>query len=112
MAVLRRDFDSYKLQYTASKQTANPASISCFQGSAVVGTIGFCRSPAELVVPFNHPTLGILLYYLIDQYPHVVDILREEGPLQLYLQESGGWGAVLTKNMEPVGEGEWPTARV
>ena len=37
---------------------------------------------------------------------YIVDLLRNEKPLELYLNTDGKWGSILTKEMEPVGEGE------
>lgn len=46
------------------------------------------------------------VYYSIDAYPDVVDILRNEDPVYLVYSESMGYARVSTSSTEPVGEAE------
>jgi hypothetical protein len=48
----------------------------------------------------------IILSYVIGRFHDVLDLLRNERPLELYLNPAGEWGSILTKEAEPVGEGE------
>jgi hypothetical protein len=105
MANVRKSFDSYRLQYTSSNRPLPLASISCFQGTTWVGLISFDKDEASL----REPTLWndmIRLFYTLDRFHDVVDMLRQEKPLELYLNPAGRWGSILTKDMEPVGEEE------
>jgi len=48
----------------------------------------------------------ITLSYTLDRFSDVLDILRNEKPLKLHLNSEGKWGSIITKDKEPVGEGE------
>jgi len=107
MANVRKAFDHYRVQYTASKRNVPLASITCFDGDTQVGLLEFRRSASDVRDPFIHePTGMIILSYVIGRFHDVLDLLRNEGPLELYLNPAGKWGSILTKEAEPVGEGE------
>ena len=100
-----KEFDSYKVEYISTKTDISLASISCFNGNEWVGLLRFRESNSAVQEP-SVVNGRIVLSFTIDRFSHVLDILRNEKPLQLYLNPSGKWGAVLTKDTEPVGEGE------
>lgn len=107
MANVRKGFDHYSVQYTSSKRSLPLASITCYSGAAQVRLLEFVKSDAELRDPFIHQPSGmIVLPYLLGRFHDVLDLLRNEGPLELYFNPIGNWGSILTKEAEPVGEGE------
>lgn len=105
MAIVRKEFDSYKVQYTSSKSIIPPASISCFKGTQYVGLISFVKNEAALSEPYLMGNI-IRLFYTIDRFNDVIELLRQEKPLDLYLSTPGKWGSILSKEFEPVGEEE------
>ena len=105
MANIRKNFDGYKIQYTGSKRDLPLASISCYQGTTWVGLLEFWADSARVRNPFVWND-RIVLSYTLDRFDDVVNILRNEAPLELYLNPPGKWGSILTKETEPVGEGE------
>jgi len=105
MPNVRKNFDSYKVQYTGSKRELPLASISCYEGATWVGLLEFWANPVRVRDPFVWNE-RIVLSYTLDRFGDIIDILRNEGPLELYLNPGGNWGSILTKETEPVGEGE------
>jgi hypothetical protein len=107
MANVRKPFDRYWIQYTSSKRDLPLASITCFDGSTQVGLLEFVKSDAGLRDPFVHQPSGmIVLSFLLARFDEVIDLLRHEGPLDLFLNPSSKWGSIITRQSEPVGEGE------
>ena len=105
MPNIRKSFDRYKVQYTGSKRDIPLASISCYEGTNWVGLLEFWADRARVRDPFLWND-KIILSYTLERFRDVIDTLRNEGPLELYLNPTGKWGSVLTKELEPVGEGE------
>ncbi|MDY6857195.1 MAG: hypothetical protein SWO11_21340 [Thermodesulfobacteriota bacterium] len=105
MPNIRKNFDSYKIQYTSSKRDIPLASISCFQGTTWVGLIEFWANSSNVRDPFAWND-RIVLSYTLERFNDVVNTLRNESPLELYLNPTGKWGSILTKELEPVGEDE------
>ena len=107
MPNLRKSFDHYKVQYTASKRSLPLASITCYSGDTPVGLLEFVQTAGELRDPFIHQPSGmIFLPYLLGRFHDVLDLLRNEAPLELYFNPDGKWASILTSEAEPVGEGE------
>ena len=106
MANQRRCFDSYRIQYTTASGNQPLARIICYEGEDVAGMITFHQD--EAIVPnagvFQRDKIRI--GYAIRRYSEVMDLLRNEEPLELYLDPEAGWGALLTCELEPVGEGD------
>ena len=105
MANVVKGFDSYQVQYTSSKEHAPLASISCFDGTTWVGLLEFWSSSADVRAPFLWND-RIVLSFTLARFHDVLDVLRNERPLQLYFNPAGKWASILTKDMEPVGEAE------
>ena len=107
MANVRKAFDHYKVQYTSSDGSSPLASITCYDGQTSVGLLEFVKTAEQLRDPFIHqPTGMIFLPYQLSRFHDVLDLLRNEGPLELYFNPGGKWASILTKGKEPVGEGE------
>jgi hypothetical protein len=100
-----KEFDTYTVQYTSSKEDLPSASISCFNGTEWVGLLTFWERRSSV----REPSLingRITLSYTLDRFRDVLDLLRNEEPLQLFLNPTAKWGSIITKDREPVGEGE------
>jgi hypothetical protein len=105
MANVVKSFDNYKVQYTGSKRELPLASISCFDADEWVGLLEFWERRSSVRDPFLLDG-KIVLSFDLDRFSDVVDVLRNERPLKLFLNPDGNWGSVLTSDLEPVGEGE------
>lgn len=101
----RTRFDTYRVHYRTGGN--EPPSIDCFFKEEQVGRIAFHRgqTPANSIETNAGGGAVLRLNYRLDQFPHVMDLLREEKPLYLTLSESGLAGGVNTGS-EPVGESE------
>jgi hypothetical protein len=102
----KTQFDAYRVRYL-SGGGAGPE-IDCLLRGEQVGRLLFHEDDEEL--PANQlqdgPEGGVVhLHFRLSQFPHLIDLLREEKPLYLSLSEPGLVGAVMTGS-EPVGEGE------
>jgi hypothetical protein len=71
-----------------------------------IGVIQFEEDPARLPATDHLSAQGsVVLYYSLDQYPHILDLLRNESPLHLRFNKDNKFGQISTSK-EPVGEGE------
>ncbi len=104
MANTRRNFDSYRVQYTAANGDKPLARIVCYGGDEVAGMITFHQDEAIVPAAQVFQEDKVHIGYAIHRYCEVMDLLRNEAPLELYLDPEAGWGAILTCEMEPVGE--------
>jgi hypothetical protein len=97
MPTVRKAFDNYKVQYTSSKGSPPLASITCYDGATPVGLLEFVKTAEQLSDPFIHQPSGmIFLPYLLGRFHDVLDLLRNEGPLELYFNPEGKWASILT----------------
>jgi len=109
-------FDSYtaRLYGGSSDRTGI---VLCYQGSSFVGRIDFYRPGVTLPDDYLWHPGGtgdyIVLNMRIRRFSDVMDLVRNEEPLQLYIdveRESGastsGHGYLETSDSEPVGEEE------
>jgi hypothetical protein len=103
----RTQFDTYRVRY----QTGGGVTpeVDCFHQRKLVGTLLFhpdeVATPQNDVLPAADGAVLLRLHFTISQFPHLIDLLREEKPLYLSFSESTHVGAVMT-GQEPVGEGE------
>lgn len=102
----RTQFDAYRVRY----QTGGDAGpeIDCLHGGEPVGLLvfhedGAALPPNELSGDGNGGVMR--LHFRLAQFPHLIDLLREEKPLYISLSTTSLVGAVMT-GAEPVGEGE------
>ena len=76
---------------------------------SLIGAAYFHRDATTLPDSDEKASSGYLwCHYLADDYPRVLDLLRNEKPV--YVRHvAGGWNqAAITTSSEPVGEGEPP----
>ena len=87
------------------------ASITCYDGATPVGLLEFVKTAEQLSDPFIHQPSGmIFLPYLLGRFHDVLDLLRNEGPLELYFNPEGKWASIRTAEKEPVGAQRPPHA--
>jgi hypothetical protein len=102
-----KPFNKYRVHYTTGSATSRHfALIQCFDGNTVVGQLIFLDSPAALPSPRANasPQGPLNIFFSIERFSAVVDLLRNEGPLEIGLD--GEIGILRNAALEPVGEGE------
>jgi hypothetical protein len=73
----------------------------------LIGAAYFHRSPSTLPVGDTHKGTGyISCHYVAEDYPRVLDILRNEKPVFVEFEVQNGNIANIRTSAEPVGEGE------
>jgi hypothetical protein len=103
MPAVSKPFNGYRFQYYAGSGSPG-AYITCWQDSISVGTLVFAADGTEL--PANKiQDNSVILYYPLSRFSQVLDILRNEKPLYLWLNTDNGFGHVGS-SIEPVGEEE------
>jgi hypothetical protein len=106
---IAQPFTRYVVYYISGSSPAiglaQDAEIDCFTDAGKrAGALYFF--PDSVPLPTNQNTVnGICLYYRTSRFADVMDMLREEKPLYLFLDTSKNYGYVGT-NSEPVGEQE------
>jgi len=107
MAVVWKDFDTYQLSYVSDSGVStyvNACEINCFNAGTFVGRICFFKEGR--VIPANTLNAGApYVFYPLSQFKDIVDILRYEKPLGIYVDPDSHLGAIGT-GQEPVGEQE------
>lgn len=76
---------------------------------SLIGAAYFHRSPETMPDTDDQNNSGyVFCHYRWEDFPHVLDLLRNEKPVRVRYV-AGGWHlASITTLMEPVGEGELP----
>lgn len=105
--IIKNHFDSYKFWYYSS--FSYEALIYLYKAGELVGRIVFIKDSEELpengmASPFGTPVPSIHLH--VSRFNDVVNILREEKPLHLFLNIDHKIGILATDDFEPVGEEE------
>ncbi len=79
--------------------------IPCFQHTKQIGSLSFFYDEAD--IPDNdYQNEQVILFFHIDRFTEVVTTLRYESPLFLMLNTDSLEGALITKELEPIGEEE------
>ncbi len=109
MAVFTNGFDAYQIFYYT--QYPSPpgfeAIIQAYQAGVFVGRIAFYSGavpPNGTIAPLGVTVPSI--HYSLSRFNDVIEILRQEKPLYLYLDTTSGIGILATTDKEPVGEQE------
>ena len=79
--------------------------VPCFHHGKQVGSLNFMYDESD-VENNDYENDQIILFYHIDRFEEIVTTLRYEAPLFLMLNTDSLEGALITKEMEPVGEEE------
>jgi hypothetical protein len=104
MTIIHKPFDAYKLSYSRAGELVGSGSVTFYSGQTSVGSIIFRQSGSTLNAP-NLVDGKIWLYYPLSSFHDIVDILRNERPLHLYLDPDSKFGGIGTET-EPTGEAE------
>jgi hypothetical protein len=73
----------------------------------LVGAAYFHRNPTTMPGADAHKASGyISCHYPAEEYPHVLDLLRNEKPVYVEFEAGVGNIASIRTSAEPVGEGE------
>jgi len=99
---MRFEFDSYQIYFYAKPYQHR--FVQLFMDNILVGTINF---DDYLEVPENTNTDTRVNLKMHEQdYRDVIDLLRNESPLFIWINPDNGIGGISTEADEPVGEGE------
>jgi hypothetical protein len=107
MTLILKEFDSYTVEYFSKngESDTRKAIIRCFTGNSQqeVGRITFLDVKP---LPDNnfHSNL-IYVYFHLSLFDDIIDILRNEKPLRIYLEDYIKVGGIIT-SYEPIGEQE------
>ncbi|QFZ20745.1 hypothetical protein [Saccharothrix syringae] len=106
MTVIKKNFDSYSIVHS-SNNSGYEADIACFTTGTtnMIGRIIFFKDGAP-VPPNVSLAYGPEIHFPLSRLREVVDTLRQEKPLYLWLDTDSLVGAVGTTDKEPAGEEE------
>lgn len=77
------------------------------ENDVLIGAAYFHRSPATLPVTDTRKSSGyISCHYLAEDYPQIIDLLRNEKPVYVEFDLHLGNMSNIRTSAEPVGEGE------
>lgn len=94
--------DQYEVMYSANKF---PRRIWLKAAGKGIGQLIFMPNGAAL--PPDSSSGGVNLYYHLDDYANVIDLLRNEQPMYLlYVGSGSGFENGIKTTAEAVGEGE------
>ena len=95
-------FSSYQIFFYAKPHQHR--FIQLYQDNALVGTLTF--DDFDTLPDNTNTTDRINLKFQESDYSNVVDLLRNEAPLFIWINPDNGIGGLSTSADEPVGEGE------
>jgi hypothetical protein len=97
------DFDAYVVRIQGGVTT--PANVLCYAGTTLVGTLVFVDN-GDTRKPVQDSQGRVTIYLVPSLLAPTLDVLRNEGPLKLYVDSGLNWGMLVTGEKEPVGEAE------
>lgn len=103
MPTIKKDFDAYKFWYYRGHPYE--ALIYCYKVGKYVGRIVFFKDDANIPANANYPS-GPSIHYPVSRFNDVINILRYEKPLYLFLNLDNLIGMIATSDLEPTGEEE------
>ena len=99
-----KDFNKYYIYYTTTECQVTP-SIPVYNDSQSIGYIFFTEK-----LPTSKNSIDnegkITLRYPIDRFNDIINILRYEKPLKIYIDSETLIGGISTGDSEPVGKQE------
>lgn len=102
MPTIQADFDGYKIWYYSGHPYE--ALIYVYKGTTYNGRIVFFKDSAPIPPNASYPEPSI--HYPLSRFNDVINILREEKPLYLFLNLDNKIGILGTTDTEPAGEEE------
>lgn len=103
MASEYKPIDGYRLWYYG--KNSHHIYIQVYNAGAYQGSLTF-RDSTPLPDNELDPSGYIRLSYHRADYPNILDMLRNEKPLFIWINPSNKIGGIATDSTEPVGEGE------
>lgn len=98
------EFNIYRVYYYSAPQYDWAVRIDLYMSAAYVGMLLFMKEGQP--IPANTIANGVpRLHYSIRDFPAMIQMIREEKPLFVNLNEANGIGSISTSD-EPVGEQE------
>ena len=98
------EFNIYRVYYYSAPQYDWAVRIDLYLSAANVGTLLFMKDGQS--IPANTIVNGVpRLHYSMRDFPAMMQMIREEKPLFVNLNEANGIGSISTSD-EPVGEQE------
>ena len=109
---VNREIKRYRVAYFGGgKKVTKPYSyraiIGLWDDNGLIGALYFHNDPNTMPDADHLPDTGQpMSHYPIEDFPRIIDILRNEKPV--YYQQLSNWPTMawLRTSMEPVGEGE------
>jgi hypothetical protein len=99
--MVMQEFDSYEFQYLSAYPYE--AIILVYKDRKFVGSITFWKDDGR--IPDNKSLPEISINYPISRFNDVINILRQEKPLKLFISsENPLLGGIMTSEKEPTGE--------
>ena len=102
MSFKQSAFTKYSISYNTHQLFE--AVIVVYSDKGIVGEISFVKN-SEVVPTPQILSQSIHIYYAISRFNDIINILREEKPLELMADTDAKFGAILSSS-EPVGEEE------
>lgn len=81
------------------------ANIVLYGSAGYMGALWFYDDPAVLPDPERHSPGVYSLHFRMRDFPHIVDMLRNEKPIYLHWDDSFPTNTRISTTKEPVGEG-------
>jgi hypothetical protein len=107
MPIVNFNIDEYFIEYSSN----NPPEINLSSASKCVGKLVF-KPNGSILPPPTNPNGIVTLYYHLEDFQNIIDVLRNEKPVWLSFASitspvgSGtSYGGIRT-GKEPIGEGE------
>ena len=102
MSAIFHKIDAYKIWYYGKNQ--HRVQIQIYQDAEYVGSLDFREgeSQSNEVIDGKFVRMG----FHKSDYQNIVDLLRNESPLFIWMNETNLIGGIATDELEPVGEGE------
>jgi hypothetical protein len=103
MSTSTTSIDRYSVFYNSS--TSGPA-INLWKNNVnnSIASLNFWSNGSVLPKDFTRPDGIVVLYYHLEDFANIIDLLRNEKPIFLF-QDNIGYH-IITSTFEPVGEGE------
>ena len=97
-------FDSYKVWYYSTHGAFTPyqALVYCYLGGTFIGRMEFHESDIPSVIVNGRPYVR----YRIERFQDVYQILLNDSPLTLFVNDAHGLGLVGAEDFEVVGQEE------
>ncbi len=103
MAFTKHLIDNYRLFHCTASYDLT-AVIHCYRGNSYKGTLYFYREGKEITANRKLPSEALLLHFPSHQCAEIIETLRREKPLFLWLDDQLMGG--LSTSEEPIGEEE------